>query len=141
MKKLVALFTLVCVMLSAVACGAAFPENAKDAKKILEREDCLVEITDDISDLESLLGDLGSDVEDVLEEVLIAYNDDSEMVIMFFCTSSLKATAFKAGFDQGMKSSLSSLEDYIDVDDYKSQKSGKVVVWGHEDLIETLLEG
>lgn len=143
MKKFLAVLTLISVMLCAVACGAKFPETAKKAGRILEDEDCLVEITDDMDDLEDMFGDLGSDadIEDVLEEVLFAYNDDGELLFMFYCTSSLNATLFKSGFEEGLEEGLEDLGEDVDLDDYQTVKSGKVVVWGHEDLIEALQEG
>ncbi len=139
MKKLIAILALLSIMVCAVACSS-MPSDPKDAKKNLKNEDYSVETTDDAEEIEYFVEEFGADA-DGIEDLIVAFDDDEEnLVLIAYCEDTKTAKSLYEDlvdfYEGDFEDLIEESDEDIDIDDYKVEKSGKVVIFGHKDMIK-----
>ena len=135
MKKLLALlFVVIFASLSLVSC---FFPNADKAEKLLEDEDYEVEDVDS-DDIEYVLDMIDVKLPDC-DEIITAWDEDDNQIIIFYCESSADAKDLEADFNDVLEDE--DLEDEVEDIFYTTPevyRSGKAVCVGSKKAIKIL---
>lgn len=132
MKKLLALLTLVSIVFCFAACGGGIAKDPEKLADKLEDKDYSIEVIDDEDDL-AYLALMGIETDGV-ETVLSASSEDGDNGAFFvYCEDASAAKDVAESFEDLMDSEF--MEE-LNADDYKVERDGKIVVFGHKDIIK-----
>jgi hypothetical protein len=127
----------VIIVLSVKSCmrGMSMPEDFKDAKKLLEKEDFSCKYLDEEDEIEDLFKELDVDSKGVTE-VLIAFDEDSEDL---FLIAHCDDVEMAKDLENELAWELAA-DDYLYYRGYTIKVNYRMVYFGHNDLIDVLLD-
>ena len=137
MKKIIALLLVVMALFSLVACSSIPDDPIKLGKQIVENcgEDAEIEIMMDYSNIEYMCEDADIDPDDVY--AIMNVNTYDGMGVFVFCESSSAAKDVEEALIEMLEDWQA--DDYYGYyDDFVVERSGKVVYFGEEPLLDEI---
>ena len=133
----VCFFVTLAIILGVKSCvkNLGMPEEFKDSKKILEKEGYSCRYLDAEEDFEDLFDELDIAAEGA-EEVLVAYDEDSEDWFLITCCDDISA-AKDLEFELAWELAG---DDYLYNRGYDTRVNYRTVYFGHRDLIDAILD-
>ena len=132
MKKLLALlFVVIFASLSLVSC---FFPNADKAEELLEDEDYEVRTVKE-KEIEFLFEEIDIDLPDC-KDIVVAMNEDEDMLIIIYCESSSDAKDLEADLEKALDDE--DVEEMPSGEKAEVYRDGKVVCFGSKSAIKIL---